>query len=89
MSQEKTQDQLWLMLGEMRGDLKYLVNERRSTIERIATVEADTAEAHKEMNTRVTRLETFKTKIGVVTVALGAVVPTGIAYMAHKLGILS
>ncbi|MFN7881756.1 MAG: hypothetical protein ACK5PF_01885 [bacterium] len=69
---------LFLMLGEMRGDIKYLVSEFSKQADRITENEA-----------RLTRLETFRTQIGLVTVSLGLLVPTLITWVAHKIGLIN
>jgi len=81
-------DQLWLMLGEMRGDLKYLVEERRSTNRRLDDVEAHVEGSIEKHNARLTKLEAFKIRVGVFTAALGVIVPTAITAIAHKMGLL-
>jgi len=88
MTDNSPQDSLLFMLGEMRADLKYLVHERRKTSERLDAIEAVHVATTVEHTARLTRLETFKTKIGVVTVALGALVPAGITVVLHRLGLL-
>ena len=81
-------DQLWLMLGEIRGDLKYLVEERRSTNRRLDEVETEVADKLQQHDERLRKLEAFKVRIGVVTGALGVLVPTAITVIANKLGLL-
>ncbi len=81
-------DQLWLMLGEMRGDLKYLVEERRSTNRRLDDVEANVNDSIEKHNARIGKLEAFKIRVGVFTAALGVIVPTAITAIAHKMGLL-
>lgn len=79
---------LWLMLGEIRGDLKYLVEERRSAKTRMDEMEAAAAAKLDEHAARLTSLERFKLKIGMTTAALGVLVPTGVTVAARKLGLL-
>lgn len=79
---------IMFMLGEMRADLKYLVRERQKTSERLDTIEADRIADKEETDQRLTKLEHFKTRIGVVTGALGVGVPTGLSVLAHKLGFI-
>jgi len=81
-------DQLWLMLGEMRGDLKYLVEERRSTNRRLDEVEATVNDHNAKQDARISKLEAFKIRVGVFTAALGVIVPTAITAIAHKMGLL-
>ena len=77
------------MLGEMRGDLKYLVEERRSTNRRLDEVEAEVKVKMGEQDARLSTLEAFKIRVGVFTGALAVVVPTIVTAIAHKLGFLS
>lgn len=89
MSPESPQsDQLWLMLGEIRGDLKYLVEERRSTNRRLDEVETEVSSTLDKHNERIVKLEAFKIRIGVITGALGILVPTLISIAASKLGLM-
>ena len=88
-SQETREHDLYMMLGEMRGDLKYLVEERRSTNRRLDEVENSLNQKIDEMDVRVGKLESFKIRIGAITGALGVIVPTSITVIAHKLGLLS
>lgn len=81
-------DQLWLMLGEIRTDLKYLIDERRSTTRRLDEVEAELKGMLEKQNARITKLEAFKIRVGVLTGALGVLVPTAISVIAHKMGLL-
>jgi hypothetical protein len=81
------QESLLFMLGEMRADLKYLVNERRKQSERMDEMEAAHLAAHQSHNERISKLEHFKTRIGVFTAGLGVAVPTGITALAHKMGL--
>jgi len=81
-------DQLWLMLGEMRGDLKYLVEERRSTNRRLDDVELHMSAHNEKQDARIGKLEAFKIRVGVFTAALGVIVPTALTAIAHKMGIL-
>lgn len=83
MSDQPDQNVLF-MLGEMRADLKYLVNERGRQAERMDDLEASLT-AHEA---RTTKLEHFRTKIGVLATGLGIIVPTAITAAAHKLGLL-
>lgn len=82
---DNPQEHLLFLLGEMRADLKYLVNERRKTSDRMDALEAGQAAITAAHETRLTKLEHFRTKIGVVTIGLGTLVPTGIAVLAHIL----
>lgn len=81
-------DKLWLLLGEIKGDLKYLVEERRSTNRRLDEVEADMALKIKDQGERLTKLETFKVRIGVFVSAVSVLVPTAITIIARKFGLL-
>lgn len=81
-------DHLWLMLGEIRGDLKYLVEERRSTNRRLDDVEASVNEQIASQDKRIGKLEAFKIRVGVFTAALGVIVPTAVTVTARKLGLL-
>lgn len=90
MTQENpNQADLYLMLGEIRGDLKYLVQERQSTNRRLDEVEAAMHGKVRDHDKRLGALEAFKVKVGVLTGALGVLVPTGLTVLAHKLGLLS
>ena len=88
MSPDHGSDGLFLMLGEMRGDLKYLVTEFVKQGQRLDSLEDQQSARIAANEARITRLETFRTQIGVVTVALGFAVPTGVTWLAHKLGVL-
>ncbi|WP_422049740.1 hypothetical protein [Shimia sp.] len=79
---------IFLMLGEMSGDLKYLVEERRSTNRRLDEVEARMEKHVDELDDRVALLEAFKIRVGVLTGALGVLVPTGLTVLAHYFGLL-
>lgn len=81
------QESILFMLGEMRADLKYLVNERRKQSERMDDLEASHVASNAIFEKRLSTLEHFKTKIGVVTTALGVGVPTALTAAAHKLGL--
>lgn len=85
---DNPQEALLFMLGEMRADLKYLVNERRVQSQRMDDIEEAQHLINADHGTRLSKLEHFKTRIGVVTAALGVVVPTGITVAAHKMGLL-
>lgn len=76
------------MLGEIRGDLKWLVEERRSTSRRMDDIEEGIEQKIDEHHERLTRLENFKVRIGVITTGLGVLVPTTITIIAKKLGLL-
>lgn len=76
------------MLGEMRADLKYLVDERKRSSQRLEKFEASQALVNKELTTKIGNLENFRARIGVLTTALGIAVPTGLTVAAHKLGLL-
>ena len=82
------EDSLLFMLGEMRADLKYLVNERRKTSERMDALETAHIASHQAHNIRITKLEHFKTRVGVFTAALGVTVPTAVTVVAHKMGLI-
>ena len=82
------QDSLLFMLGEMRADLKYLVNERRKQSERMDDMEAAHMTTKQSVDVRLSKLEHFKTRIGVLTAGLGVMVPTGITVLVHKLGLI-
>lgn len=88
MQNQPSENELYMMLGEMRADLKYLVSERQQTTKRLADMEESHAAHSDAVHERITKLEHFRTKIGVVTAALGIVVPTGITALFHKLGLL-
>lgn len=81
-------DQLWLMLGEIRGDLKYLVEERRTANSRMDDIEAGIELQLDKHSERLSKLEAFKVRIGVLTAGLGVLVPTVITISAKKLGLL-
>ena len=79
---------MYMMLGEMRADLKYLVAERSVHGARLDAIDQATDTRISQVNSRLTSLETFKTQIGMVTVALGIIVPTVITIAARKMGLL-
>lgn len=81
-------EQIWLMLGEIRGDLKYLVQERSSTNQRLNEIEERVSHKMKDHDDRLDNLEHFRTRWGVLTAALGLVVPTVLAIIAHQLGLV-
>tara|TARA_R100001086_G_scaffold205900_2_gene121725 strand:- start:267 stop:497 length:231 start_codon:yes stop_codon:yes gene_type:complete len=76
------------MLGEIRSDLKWLVEERRSAARRVDDLEEKLAEHLAEHGKRLTKLEGFKIRIATFTAALGVLVPTAITVAAKKLGLL-
>lgn len=76
------------MLGEIRGDLKWLVEERRTTTRRMDDIEAGIELKIDEHAERLNKLEHFKVRIGVLTAALGILVPTAITVIAKKIGLL-
>lgn len=89
MSTQKTDpDALWFMLGEIRGDLKFLVEERKSSNRRMDEMEASSAEQLGAHAKRLSALEAFRIKIGVLATALGVFVPTTITVLARKMGLL-
>ena len=79
-------DGLWLMLGEIRGDLKWLVEDRRSWSRRMDDIETGIEQKIDEHAERLGRLETFKVRIGVLTAILGFLVPTLITVALKMLG---
>lgn len=79
---------MYMMLGEMRADLKYLVAERSIHGARLDAIDQATDQRISQVNARLTALETFKTQIGMVTVGLGVLVPTALTIFARKLGFL-
>lgn len=81
-------DQLWMMLGEIRGDLKYLVAERQQQNRRMDDIEAGIELQLDKHSVRISNLETWKIRVGVLTTALGVLVPTAITIVARKLGLL-
>ena len=85
---DNSKDPLWLMLGEIRGDLKWLVEERRNSNHRMDGIETDLSKKIDEQNSRIQKLEAWKLRVGVLTGALGVFVPTGITVLARKLGLL-
>mgnify|MGYP000597384281 CR=1 FL=1 len=88
MSEKNNPDPLWLMLGEIRGDLKWLVDERRTTARRMDDIEAGIEQKIDEHALRLVALERFKIRIGLLTAALGVFVPTGITILAKKMGLI-
>jgi hypothetical protein len=88
MSDNNNPDALWLMLGEIRGDLKWLVEDRRSTSRRMDDIEAGIETKIDEHDGRLQKLENFKLRIGVFATAVGIVVPTAITIITKKLGLL-
>ena len=88
MTDKNNPDALWLMLGEIRGDLKWLVEERRTTSRRMDDIEAGIEQKIDEHAERLGKLEHFKVRIGVLTAGLGVLVPTGITIVAKKMGLL-
>lgn len=87
MSDQKP-DALWLMLGEIRGDLKWLVEERRSASRRMDAIETEIKDSVAEHSKRLGKLEAFKIRIGVLTGALGVLVPSFASVILHKLGLI-
>jgi hypothetical protein len=85
---DNTTNALWLMLGDMRGDLKWLVEERRTTARRLDDIEAGIEQKIDEHAERLNKLEQFKVSIGVLTTGLGILVPTVIAIIVKALGLL-
>lgn len=88
MTNHNPPDQLWLMLGEIRGDLKWLVDERKTSNRRIDDIEAGIELQLDKHDDRITKLEGFATRIGVLTTALGVLVPTAITIVVSRLGLL-
>ncbi len=81
-------DQLWLMLGEIRADLKFLVAERNATKQRLDKLEEGLSGRFQEQEKRLGKLEAFKIRIGVITGILGVFVPTTITVIFRKLGLI-
>jgi hypothetical protein len=88
MTTQNSDERLWLMLGEIRGDLKYLVEARGHTDKRLKDLESDTGQQLEGHEKRLRSLENFRLRIGTLTTALGVAVPTSITVIAHKLGLL-
>lgn len=83
-----TPDQLWLMLGEIRADLKHLLSAHSDVNRRLDDIENGAEMKLTEHDTRIKKLESFSIRIGVLTGALGVFVPTAITVAAKYLGLL-
>lgn len=81
-------DPLYLMLGEIRGDLKWLVQERQTSNSRMDRMEDDLSEKLAAQEKRVRGLEAFRVRIAAFVTALGVLVPTAITITAKKFGLL-
>lgn len=81
-------DALWLMLGEIRGDLKWLVEDRRSTSRRMDDIEAGIETKIDEHDDRLRKLEKSNVRYGVIIGGMGLVVPVVITVVTKKLGLL-
>jgi hypothetical protein len=79
---------LYLMLGEMKADLRFLVTERSVQGARIDALEDHLMLAITKTAERVSKLETFRTQIGVLTVAAGISSPVIVTFIARKLGFM-
>lgn len=88
MSDNKSLDGLHLMLGQIHSDVKWLVEERRSTTRRMDEIERGIELKVDEHDERLRRLEGFKIRIGVVTAILGTFVPIAITVAAKMAGLL-
>lgn len=84
----KNTEGMYMMLGEMRADLKYLVAERSAHGARLDAIDQATDNRISAVNARLNALETFKTQIGVVTIGLGVLVPTAVTVIARQVGLL-
>ncbi len=88
MTDKNNPDQLWLMLGEIRSDVKFLVAERGATNKRLELLEAANAKSSADTDKRLRALEGWKIRVGVLTGLLGVLVPTTVTVAAKKLGLL-
>lgn len=77
---------LYMLLGEMRTDIKYLVHERKQTNEKLAEVQTQHDAQAVETERRLKSLEGFRMKIGVLATALGVVSPFLANIILKKLG---
>lgn len=78
------QNELWLMLGEIRGDVKFLVNERSKTSERLDGLEIVITEKAKRDDERFTKLEHFKTRFMAYAGLIALAIPTFITFIYHQ-----
>lgn len=85
---DKSPDALWLMLGEIRGDLKWLVEERRATSRRMDDIEAGIEMKIDQHDERLSVLENFKVRIGVFVTIIGILVPAIVTATFKYFGLL-
>lgn len=72
MTQPNPQDShVLLILGEVRGDVKGIVQALSSLDARLASVEASTDARLKKLEDRVAALEAIKSRIGALAVGVG------------------
>jgi hypothetical protein len=74
MTDKNNPDALWLMLGEIRGDLRWLVEDRLKASRRMDDIEADFTEKLEEHDERLGKLENFKVRVGVIIAGATAVI---------------
>ncbi len=86
--QEHEREHPLLMLGEIRGDIKYLVQTVRATSERLDKIEESHGDRHGRLEARVRTLENFKITLGVFTTALAIAAPMLMTAVLKKLGII-
>lgn len=75
------QQDMYLLLGEIRGDVKYLRESREAANVRIDALENNMREQQEKLETRVSVLEGFRMKIAGITVALGTASPLAMWFL--------
>jgi hypothetical protein len=87
MSGQQQEDKLWLMLGEIRSDIKHLLQERSHTNQRLDEHVNHVATKLEDQENRVRKLENFRIKIAALATVLGVFVPLIISLIGKKLGV--
>lgn len=84
----RTDDALWLMLGEIRSDLKWLVEERRTASRRMDEFEKLASAKFAGHDTRLRSLESYRVKVAAYTGILAVFVPSTVTALFKYLGVI-
>lgn len=87
MNNQNPSDQLWLMLGEIRADLKHLLHSQTDVTRRLDDIEIGAEAKFTDQDNRLRVLEGWKIRIGVITAALGVLVPTALSVAVKMMGL--
>ena len=86
MTTDNSNERLWMLLGEIRTDIKHLVTERQNHGERLDVLEVNAAEARAALAERITRLEQFRAQALTYGSLIAAGVPIAITIALNFLG---